>query len=99
MWSYRSIVLLAFAAAVLGIASPYLVDPAPDMSAVVFAWFYWLPGLVSYWLSPEDDATFMALAMAVYAAQYVVLFAGAVMAIPLVKVVVGFARAPRKAGG
>ncbi len=70
MLSYRSIILLAAAAVVLGIASPYMVNPAPDMSAVVFAWFYWLPGIVTYWLSPEDDAAFMALAMAVYAIQY-----------------------------
>lgn len=74
MLSCRWFVLLLTSAVVLGIASPYMVNPAPDMSAVVFAWFYWLPGIVTYWLSPEGDAAFMALSMAVYTIQYIVAF-------------------------
>jgi hypothetical protein len=60
----RKPIYLLSASIVLGIMSPLMVNPTPDMSAVVFAWFYWLPGLVNHWLSPEDDAAFMALAMA-----------------------------------
>ncbi len=74
----RAACLLAAIAVALGIASPWLTDLALDAEGyrrpVLYHWFYWLPGQVSYWLWPESDAAFMALGMAVYAVQYLALF-------------------------
>jgi hypothetical protein len=85
MSSNRSIVLLAAAAVVLGIASPVIVSPQSEMSSVLFAWFYWLPGEVANWLWPESDMAFVALTMAVHAVQYFALFTLLAVVVPLAR--------------
>jgi hypothetical protein len=73
----RAICLLAAAASALGIISPFITGMAvdSDFKSIPFVyWFYWLPGLVTYWIDPESDSAFMAVSMAVYAVQYLALF-------------------------
>lgn len=88
----RTIFFVAVVAIILGVASPYLADPTPDMSRALYAWFYWLPGLVGSWLWPESDIAFMALSMAVYAVQYFAAFALASATVPLARIVRDFMR-------
>jgi hypothetical protein len=85
MLSNRSIFLLAAVAIILGVASPYMVDPTPDTSRLVFAWFYWLPGVVGYWLWPESETAFMALWMWVCTLQYFAVFMFLAAVAPLVR--------------
>jgi hypothetical protein len=82
MLSIRSIFLLA---AVLGAASPFMINVGPDTPRVLYAWFYWLPGVVSNWLWPDSDIGFMALTMAVYMAQYFAVFIFVAAVAPLTR--------------
>jgi hypothetical protein len=69
---YRLMLWLAAAALELGMASFFIASPTSD--GFLYAWFYWLPSIVSYWVNPEADAAFVALSMAVYTVQYLALF-------------------------
>ena len=87
---YRLMLLLAAIALGLGIASFFIASPAIGSDGFLHAWFYLLPGIVSYWVSPEANTAFVALAMAVYTAQYLALLSLLVWSAALVKFAVDF---------
>jgi len=90
---YRLMLLLAATAFGLGIASFFIASPASD--GFLPAWFYLLPGIVSYWVDPEADTAFVALSMAVYTAQYLALFSLLAWTPAAVKFAVDFIGPPK----
>ena len=95
----RIVLFAAVVAVILGIASPYMIVPTPDMSRFLYAWFYWLPGLADYWLWPESDTTFIALNMAVFTVQYLAVFALTWATVPLARTLRDFMRPHKHRGG
>lgn len=91
---YRLMLLLA-ATALLGVASFFIASPVNGSDSVLHAWFYFLPGIVSYWVSPETDTAFVALAIAVWAVQYLALFSLLAWSPVLVKFAVDFVGPPK----
>jgi hypothetical protein len=77
---YRSMLLLVVGAVALGVLSWFLPTASARSDGLLFAWFYWLPGIVSAWLRPEADATFILLSMAVYSVQYLLVFSAGALA-------------------
>jgi hypothetical protein len=96
----RSRIIVLFAiAAVLGVASWYVVDPSPGMSSFTSAWFFWLPGWVHYWIWPESALGLMAMTMAVYTVQYVVLLGLLAGLRPIARLVQDFLRPHKHRNG
>jgi hypothetical protein len=89
---------LAIAASiVLGMMSPALAGLGGDYSdpatrdGLFYAWFYVFPVAADLWLWPEGGAQ-IALAMTVYGAQYLMLFAAAKGLVVGVRVIHDFLR-------
>lgn len=99
MW--KKIVLLATAAIGLGFASPFIAymgggfaDPATH-DGIFYAWFLAVPAAVDQLVWPETDAGMLALAIAVYTVQYLVLFALLAASMPAARVLQDFIAGPR----
>lgn len=90
---YRLMLLLGAIASALGVASFFIASPGSD--GLLHGWFYLLPGIVSYWVDPETDTAFVALAMAVYTAQYLALFGLLTWAPAAVRFAVDFVGPPK----
>ena len=63
----RTMFFGAVVAIILGVTSPYVIVPTPDVSRLVYAWLYWP------WLEP--DTAFMALNIAVFTIHYLTVLA------------------------
>jgi hypothetical protein len=94
----RIIVLIAVAIG-LGIASWFVADGSPDMSTFTSAWFFWLAGWVHYWVWPDSATGLMAMTMAVYTVQYLVLFTLLTALAPIGRLVQDFMRPHKHRGG
>jgi hypothetical protein len=69
MWKYLGVVATAI---LLGMVSPFLA--AADDGLILLTWFQWLPIKVDLLFLPDTEALMLALAMAVLAAQYLLIF-------------------------
>jgi hypothetical protein len=85
---------LGAAAVALGVASPFLVHLGPAGAAtsdgLFHAWFYAMPTMVDLWLWPEGPILMLLLAMVVFTAQYLALFAAVVGFLQFAKVAQDF---------
>jgi hypothetical protein len=90
----HTVLKLGAAAIALGVASPFLVNLVPAGAAtsegLFHAWFYALPTMVDLWLWPEGPILMLLLAMVVFTAQYLALFATVAGLLQLAKVAQDF---------
>jgi len=82
---------------IFGIASPFFAGVFA--SSPLDAWFHLLPTAVDQWLRPEGEALMLALAMLVFTAQNLALFAFAAATPPLIGLALDFLAAPRHRSG
>jgi hypothetical protein len=69
MWKFLGVVTTSI---LLGMVSPWLA--AADGGPVLRTWFQWLPVQVDLLLLPDGELMMLVLAMAVLAAQYLLMF-------------------------
>jgi hypothetical protein len=98
----KRVVFPLIGAIVLGIGSPFMPGLIPnytDPAGPLHVWFYLLTTAVDQWLLPESPVLMLALAMSVYAVQYLAVFALAGTLLPLAGLALDFIGQPRHRRG